>query len=425
MNFSLLILSYSRHCVLTRALKHNIIASQQHIIIFNFEYMPLEQKDTIVKVLKESPSFLVMVSANRAENLMGSALALAGVLEKLGKKVTIATKVSNGFLELPFVDQTKIVSDIEGIGEAIVKIDITKYPVQELRYEKNEGNLEIFLRPSKSGLPKEAFSIQPSGSSYDTVISLGASKLKSLGDIFEKNSKVFFDAQIINIDNSADNTGFGAINQIDMRFTTVAEMVLEIIKGEWENLLDEKLSTYLLLGIIKETDNFQSPKTKPACFLNSASLMQKGAKRDEIIKYLYKNRSLARVRLLGRVMSHTAFIPIKNDSTDRRNTIASTKLFGHDFQKTNTSLADLGSVLNDWEYNLPANVLIIHALVDVSTHKKLGIIKSVNGLDMTDLALMVNGKNCDGKVQYEYDTEKDIAEIEQEVNNKICQIFSS
>ena len=69
-------------------------------------------------------------------------------------------------------------------------------------------------------------------------------------------------------------------------------------------MIDEPIATSLLTGIVADTNSFQNANTTPKSLTVAAQLVAAGAKQQDIIRHIFKTRSLAQLRLWGRALSY-------------------------------------------------------------------------------------------------------------------------
>jgi phosphoesterase RecJ-like protein len=137
----------------------------------------------------------------------------------------------------------------------------------------------------------------------DLIFVAGAKSLEDLGKLYEQNTDLFFESPKINIDNHSDNEYFGQINLVDIAVSSTAELLAELLQKFEQQLLDEDIATCLLLGIISETRSFQHVQTTPKAFLKASELVALGARQQEIVKNIYKTKSLPLLKLWGRALA--------------------------------------------------------------------------------------------------------------------------
>ena len=98
-----------------------------------------------------------------------------------------------------------------------------------------------------------------------------------------------------------------------------------------------------LTGIISATNSFQENSTTPKTLLSAANLMDKGAKQQEIIRWLYKTQSFNTLKLWGRVMAK-----LKLEASAK---LIWSELTIEDFVYSRTRPEDLQSILEKLKEN--------------------------------------------------------------------------
>jgi phosphoesterase RecJ-like protein len=130
--------------------------------------------------------------------------------------------------------------------------------------------------------------------------------MERIGPAYEKNSQLFYELPVINIDHHAGNSHFGKINLVDLTATSTSEIlvsVMEALAGD-PKFIDEEIATALLTGIITDTNSFQNANTTPKSLTVAAQLVACGGRQQDIIKNIYKTKPLSTLRLWGRVLSN-------------------------------------------------------------------------------------------------------------------------
>ena len=106
---------------------------------------------------------------------------------------------------------------------------------------------------------------------------------------------------IVNIDHHVTNTRFGAINVVRTEAAATSEIVFDLVQ-DWGVPIDPQLATYLLTGIVTDTQSFTTSSTTPDSLEIAARLVRAGASLTEINESVYKQRRLATLRLWGKVL---------------------------------------------------------------------------------------------------------------------------
>lgn len=265
--------------------------------------MGLNSQEQIKDQLGKNEAILICVGKNPEGDALGSALALYGALKKLGKKVDIVSP--SAILEkFSFMPAAGFISHrLEGARDYVFSLDIEKNKLQQLRYEVEDDKLKIFITAKNGDISKDRISLDSSRFNYELIVVLGESDLEGLGQIYDDNSELFYDVPVINIDNNPSNEYFGKINLVDVAASSTAEIVFNLLNDLDEKLIDENVATDLLTGIIAATESFQNKNTTPKAFMAAATLIAKGANKQDIIRYLYKTKSVSMLKLMGKAMS--------------------------------------------------------------------------------------------------------------------------
>ena len=86
-------------------------------------------------------------------------------------------------------------------------------------------------------------------------------------------------------------------------YASTCQIIYELVK-ELNVEIDEKLATYLYMGLCTDTGNFAHNNTDKACFLMAAELCECGARMEQINRVFFKDISLGETKLLCRALSH-------------------------------------------------------------------------------------------------------------------------
>jgi len=265
--------------------------------------MSLDPQQQFKNFLEKSKEILILLPQNPQGDAIGSAWAFYFFLKKRGFSPTIGL---SGELPLKFSflpKPEKIVKEISGARDFVLSFDTSRNKIIRLKTEEKEDQYNIYITPEKGSVDPRDFSFILAKFKYDLIITLGCSDLEKLGKIYETNSDLFFEVPIINIDRQSSNENFGQINLVDVTASSTSEIVSLTLEQSYPEALDEEVANCLLTGIISATNSFQENSTTPKTLLSAANLMDKGAKQQEIIRWLYKTQSFNILKLWGRVMA--------------------------------------------------------------------------------------------------------------------------
>lgn len=134
---------------------------------------------------------------------------------------------------------------------------------------------------------------------YDAVICLDCSDAGRLGDAVALFNHT---ACTINIDHHATNTMYANINIVEPRASSTAELIFDLIKAMNKNSFSVCICEALYTGIVTDTGGFGFSNTTPAAHRIAAELIGHGVDVDRLTRLIFKNTTLARVRLLAKVL---------------------------------------------------------------------------------------------------------------------------
>lgn len=383
--------------------------------------MALNQRQQVYELIQKHSNILILLPFASNGDAIGAGLALAAALKKLSKKVTIVSGESSlsqyNFLE--GVDA--IEQDIKAGRDLIISIDTKEHPVGELRYDKDNGLLNIYLTPAGGNLETKNIELKQGSFNYDLLIVLDCSDLEELGSVYEKNTELFFDVPIINVDHHSSNEQFGEVNMVEITAASTSEIVYYMIEEWGKDIVDERNATQLLAGIIASTNSFRKNNTTPRSFNVAAALIGKRANHQEIVRYLYKTKPLEILQLWGRIMAR-----LKHDE---ENKILWSLLSKEDFTVTNTTPQSLARTLDELVLNVPHDtnaILILYqspddSLEHNSSDKLLrGVIQwlSKDKSKQDKLSGMLGGAIKNSRIHFTLE-KNDLSQAEESVVNKI------
>lgn len=268
--------------------------------------MTLTTQDQAKAIIKNAKNILIAPSSPDGDSV-GSALALMSVLQKIGKNVTVvATNDVPEYLKfLPLTHQ--INKELSTGKDFVISLNTEGAEIDHLKYEVENGKINIIVTPKNGEFHGHDISFSKGTGDFDLIITVDTGDLVQLGALYEDNKPMFKNIPVLNIDHHASNGKFGVHNFLDYSVAATTQMltplILELEQEHGEELIDEDVATLLLVGIITDTGSFQHSNTTPEAFEVAADLLERGARQQEIIKHVYKTKSLATLKLWGRVLS--------------------------------------------------------------------------------------------------------------------------
>jgi len=271
----------------------------------NMDQTPKQQ---IADLITAASEILVVSHKNPDGDSLGSLIALKFALEKLGKKVSMACidKPTKAFMFLPKIDQIK--NKVEASKDFIISLSTQNAKVKNLGYKKSEKNntVEIIITPDERGEFSESdVKVLPAKPSFDLIIVIDTPNLERLGALTDSN-EIFAEIPVINIDHHPANEKFGQVNWVDLTATSTAEVLVSMIEALSRDmqLMDPDVATALLTGLIYDTSSFQNINTTPKSLTVAAQLVAAGGRQQEIVKNLYKTKTLETLKLWGIILQN-------------------------------------------------------------------------------------------------------------------------
>lgn len=201
----------------------------------------------VVAAIQARQRFVVTSHARPDGDAIGSQVAMALALRALGKEVRLldADPPPPPMRELPGVDLIEVTPRADDLGDAVITMEC--------------GDI---TRPGVAGLER---------------------------------------GFVINIDHHTGNTGFGALNWVDLSAAACGEMVFTLIQALGAPLSAD-IATHIYLTILTDTGQFHFSHVTPRTFDICRQCVEAGAHPTAISQAVYDNNSLGRVRLYGAIL---------------------------------------------------------------------------------------------------------------------------
>lgn len=206
---------------------------------------------TIATILRTSPSVLIACHVGPDGDCIGSALALALALERLGVRAVVgsADGVPEPFSGLPGAD--RILTDVPGDRfAAAVAIECST--------------------PDRAGAFRVPMEAAPA---------------------------------LINVDHHLSNSEYGTLVYWDTGAAAVGEQTYEIIRALGVSI-DLTIARCLLTAIVTDTGAFRYPNVTPHVLRLAADLIEAGASVHDIVERVYETKTPGTLRLLGMALAN-------------------------------------------------------------------------------------------------------------------------
>ena len=205
----------------------------------------------IARLLRERRRFLICGHVRPDADCIGSQLALAAALDRMGKtaEVWLSDPVPANCRFLP--------------GSARIRV------------------------------PEDAWA-PPAG----PAVVLDTPRPERLGRLAERVGSM---PLVVNIDHHPSNIRWGNVHWVDPGASSTAELVMQLLK-ELGVAVDREIAICLYAGIVTDTGRFSYSNTTPFTHRAAAELIEGGADPGEIAERIYASHPARKVRLLAKVL---------------------------------------------------------------------------------------------------------------------------
>lgn len=227
------------------------------------DFSQLQQTLTAVK------SIFVILPQRLNQDKVAAGLSLFLSLKKAGKQASVfcSKPITVEFSSLVGVD--KIKNQLEG-KNLVISFTYVEDSIEKVSYNIEDDKFNLMIQP-KEGYPAlSTDKIQYSylGSNADLFLTIGASSLEDLGEIYFKNKNAFDQGRTATF----DLTDFQAASYSEVVTNLLARLKLPV---------DADIASNLLAGMEGATASFSSPKTGPATFEAAAFCLRAGGQRSK------------------------------------------------------------------------------------------------------------------------------------------------
>lgn len=308
---------------------------------------------------------MLLLNSKDNGDALCSALALKSLFEKQHRQADIVCanfSVPKNLQFLPAISSVKPAPT--NLQKFIIKVDVSKTPLESLSYDVKDSTLHIYLTPKEGLITKNELRTASSTFKYDLIVTLGTPDLESLGSIFKSNTDLFYRTVTANIDHQASNERYGQVNLIDLSATSTSEIIYKFIKATDESALSRELATTILTGMTIATAGFKNQNISPNTLQIASELMGYGAEREKIVQNLYRTRSISTLRLWGEALTHL--------QSDPKIGLVWTAISREDFSRSGSSPDDLRGIIEELLGNSPEAKIILILYEIENGGKKVG-----------------------------------------------------
>ena len=373
--------------------------------------MARETNTQIKELLQKSKKILITTAKEATGDGLASSLALFLFLKKINKNCEIIIDDFTLPKEYAFLPQAEEVKkEAARLKKFVISLNTAQTGIEELSYDLDGQNLKIYVSPKQGVFTPEDLKFATSEFTYDLIIVLNTSDLESLGKLYDHHRDLFYQLPVINIDHQPTNEQYGHLNLTDMTAASTSEIVFALINDWPEKMLDEKIATCLLTGLISATRGFRTTNVTPRTLAAAGELIKLGANRQNIINQLYQTKTIDTLKLWGRLLARLQYDP--------QTKLVSSKLNPFDFTESNTTAKDLNGVVDELiAHNPLAELIIIFYQIEAGQSQVLA--KSLSSANLLNLLRPFAPQGS--AQQASFALNKNLEETEKEVINLIAQ----
>lgn len=301
----------------------------------------LATHEQIRETLKKSKHVLLTARADTHVDSVSSCLSFYQLLKKMGVQADIVIASPDHVVQsvhfLPSASDIKV--GTHHFKHLVIKLSRPGAKVGNFRYAVEGNTLNIYITPAEGQFEPGDVKAETGMPAYDLVVTLDTPDLPSLGALYTDHADFFLRTPIINIDHNPGNEQYGQINHIDIRSVSTTEVLFQLFKDIGDDHVDADLATTLLAGMIAKTQSFKTPTVTPRALMLASELVQRGARRDEIIQHLYRQHDLPTLRLWGRVLARL--------QSDEKRKFVWSVVKREDFEKSGADIEKLPGMINE------------------------------------------------------------------------------
>jgi len=282
--------------------------------------MDLTPKQQTSEAIRQAETILILTGQHPSVDQATAVIALTAILRKFGKTAT-AVISDNAPAAVQTLDVASVARNLGGQRDFVLKLDVSKVEVDKLRYEVENGKLNIHITPFKGSFaPSDVtFDYGQANINYDLVIVLGVPTRARIDRLYEQNTAAFATIPLVNLDFHRSNENYGAVNLIEPNASSLCEMLVALSESLQSGIIDAEIATALLMGIVASTDRFTAAHTSPKSLTVAAQMMAAGARQQAVVRALYRDgRSQGGERQSGERGERPERSERRDDRGDRR-----------------------------------------------------------------------------------------------------------
>lgn len=251
--------------------------------------MEQNPKQQTTELIRQAQKILLVTGRELNNDQLCSLYVAQNMLTKLGKEA-LPVISDNLPKAKDIVDTSKIAKDITGIQDFVISLNLANVEIDKLKYDVEDGHLNISVTPKKGNFTSKDATFSYGDYNFDLVLCFGVTNIDKIDRILEDNPTLFDGLHLVNIDYHRVNSNFGSVNLVDHSSGSVCEIMVSLVESLGQELMDNKIATALLAGIMASTNRFTAENTTPKCLSIAAQMLAAKADRSKIVKILYNGQ---------------------------------------------------------------------------------------------------------------------------------------
>jgi nanoRNase/pAp phosphatase (c-di-AMP/oligoRNAs hydrolase) len=328
------------------------------------------------QLIEHAQNILIIGPEKWSADSAAGVIGLFSVLKKLDKNVRAVAPESVPE-NISFLPNNHVVGHRIGKeNDFVITISTRKSQIKNIQSVPREESFDLVISSENGMISAEDISFKKHVENFDLVITVGADSFEDCGSIFQESPELFSETPSINISANPSNEFFGKVNLVNPAASSVCEVLADFTLNYFPEAINEQIATIFLTGILSETESFLSSTTTAKSLTLAAQLQEIGASQSEIIEHLFKEKTFANLRVLGRMMNNLQLDPIHH--------MAWSMMTHPDFELTETEAKDI----DGWSDNLLRHTNGADFLIFFVAHpdKTVVQLRSATGnLDFSDI----------------------------------------
>jgi nanoRNase/pAp phosphatase (c-di-AMP/oligoRNAs hydrolase) len=251
-------------------------------------------------LVNSSKNILILLPETVCFDLVCAAYALALSLLNKGHKATLAcaTDIPDKFSQIINLPDIPVVKSIAK-SEVILSLNLKKGAVESVRWRETSDKIEFIITPGKGDFEYNDVDLGTTGGTFDLFITLGCTKLESLGTIFASNPDAFSNIKLVNIDTNPQNNRFGTV-QVVRDSKSLSTLILDLVEeNSWE--ITKEAVRIIFQGILWANEGFRQDQDLERVI---RKLISKKDNLVDAVSAMFDSISVAELRYLGKIVSN-------------------------------------------------------------------------------------------------------------------------